>query len=74
MHECTEDEVTKEIFDNGHLHICLPTDILRFRNDFNFMNEESVAFRVRPNYDKVKNKNDKDAINIECENFSLGRS
>jgi len=89
VHECTEDEVTKKIFENGHLHFCLPLEIMKFKNDFDFLNEISVAFRVRPNYDKVKNKNDKDAgsttdgvedeetietVNKECENFSMGRS
>ena len=89
LHECTEDEVTKKIFEIGHLHVCLPGEMLKFKNDFDFLNEISVAFRVRPNYDNVKKKNDKDAgsatdgvedeetletVNKECENFSMGRS
>lgn len=80
VHECTEEEVPKTILDNSHLHVCLPREMLKFKNNFDSANEKSAAFRVRPNYDMVKNKddeenkNDKDAVNKECENFSMGRS
>ena len=69
-HECTSDEVTADMYNQGSLHICLPTKKIKLSNNFMFFPYTGVKLVVQPNYDTIK---DKKVVNAEVNNFGLSR-
>jgi len=36
LHECSEDELTPRLYENGHLHLCMPLEKLSLANNFDY--------------------------------------
>ena len=49
----------------------MPLHLLSLNNNFDYLPQISVGFKVKPNYEIVKNKT---LVNEQVENFMLGRS
>jgi len=36
LHECSEAEITPRLYENGHLHLCMPLEKLSLYNNFDY--------------------------------------
>ena len=69
-HQCTQEEITKEVYDQGLMYICPPMEKVHVYNNYNYVPYTVGGFRIYPNYNEKDKNSDIDNF---VDDFILSR-